>query len=268
MDKFEAARLAGLAHLQQRTGIGTLSERSLHAVLKYWADPEETHHEVSVGIGRLVADIFDGERVTEIQTRSFQALRPKLDRILPVYPMTVIYPIAHTKKLIWVDPATGESSRPRKSPKTGSVWDAFPEIYRIRRYLPDPHLTIRLLLLDMEEYKLLNGWSRDRKKGASRFERIPTALCGVVDLNRPQDYAALLPSGLPDPFTTGDFRKLLHITGRKAGYIINVLYNIGSIKRTAKVRNAYVYKNAWETYPIDGRGEAADAAEKKMKQDV
>ncbi|MBS1328373.1 MAG: hypothetical protein HP041_10355, partial [Oscillospiraceae bacterium] len=44
--EFERARLAGLLHLENRQGIGTLRERSLHAVLKYWADPDESHHEI------------------------------------------------------------------------------------------------------------------------------------------------------------------------------------------------------------------------------
>lgn len=244
MDRFEEARLAGLAHLQQRQGIGTLGERSLHSVLKYWADPNEDHHEISIGIGRLVVDIFDGERVTEIQTRSFNALRPKLERILPFYPVTVIFPIARTKNLIWVNPETGESSKPRKSPKVGNVWDAFPELYRIKKYLLNPRLTIKLVLLDMEEYKLLNGWSRDKKKGSSRFERIPTSLCDIIELNRAEDYGALVPSDLPMPFTTADFKKQLKIAGRKTGYIINILYNTGSIIRIGKNKNAFLYEKA------------------------
>lgn len=244
MDEFEAARLSGLAHLQERQGIGTLKERSLHSILKYWADPDESHHEIRLGLGRIVADVFDGERVMEIQTRSFYSLRPKLDKILPLYPVTVIYPIAYTKKLIWVDTGSGESSKPRKSPKTGSVWDAFSELYRIRSYLTNPQLTIRLVLLDMEEYKLLNGWSEDGKKGSCRMERIPTALHGYVDLSSAADYTALLPDDLPGVFTTKDLSDSIHRSRRNAGYIINIMYTIGAIIRTGKQSRAFLYKKA------------------------
>lgn len=53
---FDEARLNGLAGLRQRQGIGTLGERSLHAVMKYWLDPDDSHHEIR--LERCVADIL------------------------------------------------------------------------------------------------------------------------------------------------------------------------------------------------------------------
>ena len=81
MTACEEAKLRALLHLQDRSGIGTLGERSLHAVLKYWIEPDERRHEVKLPCG-LVADIYDGERVVEIQTGSLYQLRGKLDRRL------------------------------------------------------------------------------------------------------------------------------------------------------------------------------------------
>lgn len=241
MDEFDAARLAGLAHLQERQGIGTLGERSLHSILKYWSDSDDSHHEVTLGLGRIVADVFDGQQVVEIQTRSFNALRPKLDRMLPLYPVTVVYPIARMKYLIWINPETGESSPPRKSPRKGKVWDAFFELYKIRSYLTNPGLTIRLVLLDMEEYKLLNGWSQDKKKGSHRMERIPVAFCEAIDLHMAEDYAALLPADLPRPFTSMDMAKKTGISKYRATEAVNVLYNINAIIRVGKKGNAFLY---------------------------
>lgn len=57
MTAFEEAKLRALLHLQDRSGIGTLGERSLHAVLKYWIEPDERRHEVKLPCG-LVADIY------------------------------------------------------------------------------------------------------------------------------------------------------------------------------------------------------------------
>ena len=241
INRFDQARALALATLQERSGIGTRRERSLHAILKYWADPEESHHEVSLPC-RLVADIYDGQRITEIQTRNFSKLRPKLARLLPLYEVTILHPIARTKRLIWVDPESGEMSVPRKSPKSGTVWDAFSELYYIRDYLPSPQLSVRLVFLDMEEYKLLNGWSRDRKKGACRMERIPTALAGEMTLRSPADFAALLPASLPEPFSTADVAKALRISRKRAGRIVNVLYSINSIIRIGKSGNAFLYQ--------------------------
>lgn len=252
MDRFEEARLKGLAALQERPGIGTLRERSLHAVLKYWIDPDESHHEVTLPC-RLVADVYDGDQITEIQTRNFSKLRPKLARMLPDYPVTVVYPIPRVKRLVWMEPETGEMSQPRKSPKTGTAWDAFPELFYIRDYLRDPRLTVRLVYLDMDEYKLLNGWSRNRKKGACRVERIPTALAGEEKLSTAADFAALLPPCLPEPFTTTDLAKALRIRRERAGKIIYILYEIEAIRRIGKLGNAFLYQSPWKTESkIDG----------------
>lgn len=109
-----------------------------------------------------MADIFNGKEIIEIQTRSFDRMRPKLERFLPLYPVTIVYPIPYCKHVFWIDEETGEISGGRKSPLKGSPYLAFKELYRIKAYLQDPNLTIRLTFLNMEEYKLLNGWSRDK----------------------------------------------------------------------------------------------------------
>ena len=62
-------------------------------------------------------------------------LRRKLDTFLKYYPVTIVYPIVHTKYLYWIDEETGEISSKRKSPKTGTIYDAVPELYKIKMYL-------------------------------------------------------------------------------------------------------------------------------------
>lgn len=55
-------------------GIGTLGEKSLHAVLKRYYQPDECLHERK--IGRMTADaILSDGSVLEIQTRGFYSLR-------------------------------------------------------------------------------------------------------------------------------------------------------------------------------------------------
>ena len=90
-------------------------------------------HEIP--IENFVADIFDGEAVIEIQTRSFQNMRRKLAAFLPLYPVTIVYPIPHVKWLHWMDEETGEISPGRKSPKKGNAYQAFIELYKIRPVL-------------------------------------------------------------------------------------------------------------------------------------
>ena len=169
--RFTAAKERIIGKNRERNGIGTLSEKTVHAVLKHYYAPDESQHEIPVE--GCVADIFNGKEIIEIQTRSFDRMRPKLERFLPLYPVTIVYPIPHIKWLSWINEETGETSPKRKSPKHGNPYQAFIEMYKIRQYLPDGNLHFRLALIDMEEYRLLNGWSRDKKKGSDRYDRIP-----------------------------------------------------------------------------------------------
>ena len=63
--------------LQGQNGIGTLREKTIHSVLKYYYAPDSVYHEIK--IGSYVADIcVDGE-IFEVQTRNFNKMRDKLD---------------------------------------------------------------------------------------------------------------------------------------------------------------------------------------------
>lgn len=52
-----------------RQGIGTLSEKTVHAVMKNYYAPDTDMHEIP--IENFVADIFTGQEIIEIQTRAF-----------------------------------------------------------------------------------------------------------------------------------------------------------------------------------------------------
>lgn len=224
---------------RQRLGIGTLAEKTVHAVFKNYYEPDEDHQEIP--IENYVADIYTGKEIIEIQTRQFNRMRDKLSAFLPLYPVTIVYPIPRTKWLIWIDEESGELSSKRKSPKKGNPYMAFAELYKIKGYLKDPNLRLRLVLADMEEYRLLNGWSHDKKKGSSRFDRIPTQLVEEVMIERPEDYMQFIPAELEEPFTTKDFARCAHITVSLSQTVMNLLYYMEAVQRVGKKGNAYLY---------------------------
>ena len=47
---------------------------------------------------------------------------------------------------------TGETSKRRKSPKTGNEYSAFRELYRIKSQLKHPNLRLKLVLIDVDEF--------------------------------------------------------------------------------------------------------------------
>ncbi len=238
-EAFEAARKKVIGVDRQRLGIGTLSEKTVHAILKNYYEPDEDRQEIP--IEKYVADIYANGKIIEIQTRQFNKMRNKLTAFLPLYPVTIVYPIPFEKWIIWVDEETGELSRKRKSPVRGNPYIAFVELYKIKMFLKDPNLRLRLVLMNMEEYKLLNGWSRDRKRGASRYDRIPVELVQEIEINCVQDYMQFVPSELEGTFTSKEFAAAAHISVTLSQTVLNILYHVGIVTRTGKKGNQYLY---------------------------
>jgi len=225
--RFEAARIAILGRETGVGGIGTLGEKTLHAVVKQYLEADLARHERK--LGPFVVDVFTGERIYEIQTRQFRSLSSKLAALLPKYPVTIVYPMQARKWLLWIDPDTGERSKPRLSPKRGQACQVFRELYQIKQLLPHPNLSVLILQIDLEEYRLLNGWSRDRKRGSWRENRLPISLENELLVNRPADYGLLLPAGLPAVFTSADFAQTARVSKNLARTSLNVLNAVGQV---------------------------------------
>lgn len=236
---FEAAKQKIIGVDRQRLGIGTLSEKTVHAILKNYYEPNEDRQEIP--IENYVADIYADGEIIEIQTRQFNKMRGKLSTFLPLYPVTIVYPIPFEKWIIWIDEDTGALSKKRKSPVKGNPYIAFSELYKIKPFLKDPNLRLKLVLMNIEEYKLLNGWSRDKKKGSSRYDRIPTELVEEIEINRQEDYMQFVPYELEEEFTSGQFAKAAHISLSLAQVVLNILYHVGTVTRTGKKGNQYLY---------------------------
>lgn len=239
--RFDAARTQTITLApREKHGIGMQSEKTLHAVLKNYIDDDEDHQEIPVD--NFIADIYHDGQITEIQTAQMGAMRAKLSCFLARYPVRIVYPIPAEKWLIWIDPDTGELLKRNKSPLRGSFFRAFKELYRIRPFLQNPNLSFELLLIDMDEYRLLDGWSRDKKRGSHRYERIPLRLKDRMLLTCPQDYMQFVPEGLPEPFTSGDFAKAVRFRKKDISTVLLLLNEMGVVERVGKKGNFYLYR--------------------------
>lgn len=221
-------------------GIGTLMEKTVHSVLKNYYETDQENHEIK--IDGFVADICNGHEITEIQTRSFDRLRKKLPVFLEHYPVTIVYPVPYVKLIRWVNPTTGEITAPRKSPKRGSPYEVFPELYKIKNLLTIPNLRIKIVMLNMEEYRFLDGWSEDKKKGSTRCDRIPTDLIDEFNIIKPNDYSLLIPESLSIEFTSADYKKATGLSRKSANTAVHILNYVGSTERIGKKGRAYLYK--------------------------
>lgn len=229
-----------LSREKEENGFGTLQEKTIHEVIKDFYCYDHDFQEQKRG--RYIADIAMGDDIWEIQTRAFNRLRGKLSAFLKEYHVTVIYPVAVEKKIYWLDQETGAITGGRRSPRKGNAYDVFRELYAIRPYLQDPNFSVHVFLMDMEEYKLLNGWSRDKKKGAARYDRLPGKLRDIVRLEHREDYLYFLPDSLPQEFTSLDLAKCAHIPRDTAQTCLLILRDLKIVELIGKKERSNLHR--------------------------
>ena len=228
--------------------IGTLGEKTLHAVIKHYFEPDKSKHEIKVD--GFVIDIVNETGLIEIQTRAFNSLRNKLTILLKNHPVLLVYPLPGTKWLYWIDKQTGEITKKRKSPKVGQVYDAIPELYKIRLLLNHPNLRLCIILVDLEEYRYLDGWSNDKKKGSTRYNRIPIDIVEEIYIHNTCDFHTLIPEPLGEQFTSKDYKAVAKVNMRTAQTALNILNYVNAVERVGKQGNLYVYERA-KQYNLD-----------------
>jgi hypothetical protein len=222
------------------SGIGTLSEKTIHAALKnYFAD--ENCQEVKVG--SFVADAKTEDGIFEIQTRHFYTQKKKLEAFLPEYKVCLVYPVRHHRVLHWVDPETGEVTDGRKSPKIDRGYGIFHEMYGIREFINHENLTFCLMYIDSDEYKYLDGYGEDKKKHATRIDGVPTELVAEINLCAPEDYIIFIPEELRnEEFTSLSFSKGAKISRSLAQEALNVMRLLGIVTILRKTKEGNIYK--------------------------
>lgn len=220
------------------TSIGTLRETHLHASLKDWlAQPGD---EFEVPVGRFVVDIVRGGTFIEVQTRGFSSMRAKLDALLDGHRVVIVHPIAQ-RKWILKGPRNGTPSSRRKSPKSGRVYDAFAELVSFPSLVDHPNLSIEILMTDEEEVRRFDDNLSRRRRGWAVVERRLIDVTDRIRFDTAADWLALLPAGLPTPFTTAELAPAIDRPRRTAQQMAYCLREMGAIEVLGKRGNALEY---------------------------
>ena len=238
--RFEEICLRHRESSRARSGIGTLGEKTLHAVLKDYFEPNSEYHEVKVD--GYFADIAREGEIFEIQTRDLYRLAPKISTFIVENRVTVVFPIALTKKIFWMDPDTGECLSERKSSKRGKEIDVLPELYGLRDFLFCDRFRVCLLLMDVNEYRIPDGQGKDRKKHATKLDRYPVALLDEIYLEKAEDYLRFLPKNLSSEFSSSDFRIAAKCDLYTAQRSLNILSKIGLIEMIGRKGRYKIYR--------------------------
>lgn len=84
--------------------------------------------------------------------------------------------------------------------------------------------------------------SRSRKRGSTRYERVPVDLFEIYDFRSAGDFTALLPFEADEVFTSKQLCAEMKYKGRAVSAVIRVLMDVGAIERVGKEGNAYLYR--------------------------
>jgi len=225
---------------ERQPHIGTLNEKPLHAALKRWAAEEGDRFEVPVG--RFVADIVRGEQIIEIQTSPTSALRHKMEMLLAHHPVRLLLPVTIRKTITTVDENL-DPIRSRRSPRTGSLFDAFDQLIGLRTVLGDPNLTIEVVRIEAEEVRRPRTRPRRRRrKDWEVHERRLVTVIDCVGLHHTADYLAFVPPTLEEPFTTADLACAIERPRWMARKVAYVLREMGVLFAVGKAGNAILYR--------------------------
>ncbi len=226
-------------------GINTYGEKRLHRVLKRFVAEEGGGFEVPVG--RYVADAMRRDTLYEIQTRSLRPLIPKLTYYLEQTELQVmlVLPLLASKRVIRMEPGSGEVLRSRMVYRGGRAIDALPRLYPLGELLRSPRLTVAVARIHAEELRTSER-VRYRKSGAYDGELFPRALEEWVTLSTTQDYLAFLPPDLTE-FTAAQYSAWSKLKQRDLYSALNTLCTLGLLEREL-VGKKYEYRKKAGTF--------------------
>jgi len=227
-------------------GINTLNEKDLHAGLKEWYARPGDRFEVPVD-GFLIDVLRPGrgrcrDLLIEIQTKRLGVLKRKLLKLCTSHRVRLVYPIPSEKWVVRMDGDGETVLGRRKSPKRGSVFDLFQELVSIPNLMQRREFSLEVLLVREEEVRRPDGnggcW---RRKGWTIHERRLVDVVDRVLFRTPRDLAALVPSGLGEPFTTADLADGIGHPRWLAQKMAYCLREMGAIRPVGRKGNAILY---------------------------
>ncbi len=215
-------------------------ERALHAELKKYYEPNEALHEIPYK--GYIADIKNESGIIEIQTASFGRMREKILAFTESDSLTVVYPVIKNKWIVWVDPQTGEATKPRRSPRVGGKYDIFKELVYISNLIGLENLRFKIIEVSVEDSRLKNGWGKGGKRGSERIARQPIEIGCEYTYENVAAFADFVPQSLDREFTVKELASAAKINQRMAGKTVYVLREVGIIEQTGKRGRAYLYR--------------------------
>jgi hypothetical protein len=218
-------------------------ETTLHRQLK-------SHYSAADGalveqrVGRYRIDVVAGRELIEIQLASLSSIRDKIAALVKRHDVRVVKPIVARKFLVKQQKVGGRVVSRRRSPKQGTVLDVFEELVHFTRVFPHRRLTLEVVLVEIEEWRV-PGHGRRRRWRRGDHQTTDQQLLQIVGGEKFQtaaDLCRLLPPELPQPFHTGHLAEGLKVQRWIAQRMAYCLRKMGAIETVGKQRGAWLYE--------------------------
>ena len=220
--------------------IGKLNEKLLHASLKEWYARPGDRFEVPVD--GFVIDIVRRRLLIEIQTGNFSSIKRKILALTQKHHLRLVYPIALEKRIVRLaGNADSTVLSRRRSPKRGSLEQLFRELVSFPKVMAGPNFSLEVLLIFEEEVRRFDKKRRWRRGGWVTQERLLLGVAGNRIFKRPADLLALVPRGLPEPWTTADLAAAIGQPRWLAQKMVYCLREAGAVRVVGKKGNAILY---------------------------
>jgi len=219
--------------------IGTLQEGSLHAALKTWyAQPGD---EFEVDVDGFVIDLRRGDQLIEFQTRSFSALKRKLNRLVTEHPIRLVHPISLEKWVVRLKADRRTVAGRRKSPRRGQLASIFEELVSFPELVGHPNFTLEVLLTREEELKIRDPTAPWRRKGWRIHDRRLVEVLECLVFTTPADFRRFVPETLASTFTVRDLARAADQPVWRARKMAYCLRRMGVLAVRGRRGGAWLY---------------------------
>ena len=223
-----------------------MGETSLHDEVKRWYS--QTGDRMEEWVDGYLIDVVRGDRLIEIQTGNFSAIKAKLEDLVRRHPVRLVHPIAQTKWIVRLD-SRGKRVSKRRSPRRGRVEDLFLELVYIPHLMREANFSLEALLIHSEEELIDDGRGSWRRRRWSVHDRRLLDVVGRAAFSVPADYLKLLPVTLHKEFTTRELAESLQLRANIAQKMTYSLRHMDVIETIGKRGRARLYALKQECPP-------------------
>ena len=225
----------------ERSGINLYAEHSLHSALKESLASPGDRLEAVVG-GKVVDLVRASGELVEVQTGSLHKIVPKVLALAAKgHKVRVVFPVAVDRVIRRLDPKTEELLSVRKSPKRGDIYSLFDELVQAKGLIASRNVTVEVLLVRTAEVKTRDGSGSWRRRGDRIVDRELLEILSSRSFRTRGQWLALIPKGLPAPWTSTSLGKALEIGSDRARKILYCLARAGLLVEAGKEGRLKLY---------------------------